>query len=329
MAWIDRFGRTHDDLRISVTDRCNLRCSYCMPAEPLWFPHDRILRYEELARLARIAVAHGVRKLRLTGGEPLVRRDLPTLVRMLAAIGGVEDLSLTTNGVLLERFAPELVEAGLRRVNVSLDTLDSARFVEITRRDRLAEVLAGLRTAVRVGLAPVKLNAVIVRGVNESDLLPLAERSREEGWELRLIEFMPLENDGSWRPDLVVRGDELRRRIAARWPIEQAATDPHAPATRWRYTDGRGSLGFIDSVSAPFCAACSGLRSTSDGVFRVCLYDDVECDLRTPMRAGASDEELAATMHETLRRKGRGGAMEILESQSVPPQSRSMHQIGG
>jgi len=331
MGLIDRFGRDHDDLRISVTDRCNLRCSYCMPIDPVWYPHEAILTYEEIARLVRLTAGQGVRKLRITGGEPLVRRDLPVLIGMLTAIDGIDDVSLTTNGVLLDRFAVDLVTAGLSRVNVSLDTLDPARFRNMTRRGGgLSDVLAGLAAAVRTGLTPVKVNALIVRGVNEDDLEPLVERSRDEGWELRLIEYMPLENDGSWRPERVVHGEELRRRISKRWPIERDTdADVHAPAARWRFVDGRGKIGFIDSISAPFCSSCSRLRLMSDGVFRSCLYDDVECDLKTPLRAGASDAELLERIHETVARKGRGGALEILERRQVRPQTRTMHQIGG
>ena len=215
-------------------------------------------------------------------------------------------------------------------MNVSLDTLDRDRFRRMTRRDRLAAVLAGLRAAVRVGLSPVKVNAVILRDVNEADLESLVDRSREEGWELRLIEYMPLENDGSWRPERVVRGDELRRRISTRWPIEPDEDgDPHAPAARWKFVDGRGKIGFIDSISAPFCSSCSRLRLTSDGFLRVCLYDDVECDLKTPLRAGVSDADLVDRIRTTLLRKGRGGALEILEHQQAPRLTRTMHQIGG
>ncbi len=330
MSLIDRFGRVHDDLRISVTDRCNLRCTYCMPADPIWYPHNAILSYEEIVRLVRLMAGQGVRKLRITGGEPLVRRDLPILIRMLASIDGIEDLSLTTNGVLLERFAVELADAGLNRVNVSLDTLDPDRFRRMTRRDQLSDVLAGLSAAVRAGLTPVKVNALILRGVNEDDLEPLVDRSREQGWELRLIEYMPLENDGSWRPEQVVHGDELRRRISKRWSIEpDGSSDPHAPAARWKFADGKGKIGFIDSISAPFCSSCSRLRLTSDGFLRVCLYDDVECDLKTPLRAGATDAELVDRVRVTVQRKGRGGALEVLERRQAPPQTRSMHQIGG
>jgi cyclic pyranopterin phosphate synthase len=331
MRLIDSFGRQHDDLRVSVTDRCNLRCGYCMPAEPVWFPQSTLLRYEEIERLVRIAVDEGVRKVRLTGGEPLVRRDLVDLVRRLAAIEKLEDISLTTNGLLLDRFAQPLADAGLNRVNVSLDTLDPIRFAKLTRRDRLPSVLAGLSAATAAGLLPIKVNAVILRDVNEDDLLPLVGRARDEGWELRLIEFMPLENDGSWRSERVVTGAEVRSRIHAEWPLLESSADddPHAPARRWQFADGLGSIGFIDSVSAPFCARCSRIRLTSDGLFRACLYDDVEVDLKTAMRGGATDEQLAEQMIHTLQRKGRGGALEIIERGEARPQSRTMHQIGG
>lgn len=326
----DDHGRSHDDLRLSVTDRCNLRCGYCMPLEPVWFPRGVILSYEEVLRLVRVFVALGVRKLRLTGGEPLVRRDLPLLVRKLAGEAGVDDLSLTTNGVLLDRLAAPLAEAGLRRVNVSLDTLDPERFLQLTRRPLLDRVLAGLRAASAAGLAPVKLNVVLLRGVNDAELERLVGRSREMGWQIRFIEYMPLANDGGWDPSRVVRGEEVRRRIHALWPIEpDDAQDPHAPATRYRFRDGAGTLGFIDSISRPFCASCSRLRLTADGHFRVCLYDPAEVDLKTPLRAGASDAELAAIVRRAVRAKGRGGALEILERQAAPPLTRTMHQIGG
>ncbi len=215
-------------------------------------------------------------------------------------------------------------------MNVSLDTLDAARFRRMTRRDALDAVLAGLRAATLAGLTPVKVNAVILRGVNEDDLEPLVERCRDEGWELRFIEYMPLENDGGWRPERVVRGAELRRRISERWPLEPETNgDPHAPAVRWSFADGRGSIGFIDSISAPFCSTCSRLRLTSDGFLRVCLYDDVECDLKTPLRAGAGDADLVRAMQATVLRKGRGGALDILERRQAAPQPRTMHQIGG
>ena len=216
MPLIDPFGRVHDDLRLSVTDRCNLRCAYCMPEEPVWFPREALLTFEELARVARIAVGTGVRKVRITGGEPLVRRDLPRLVESLAAIPGLCDLSLTTNGVLLAEHARDLAAAGRLRLNVSLDTLDREQFARMTGRDRLGAVLSGLDAAVACGLSPIKINAVLLRGVNEAQAEPLAAFGRERGFEVRFIEYMPLENDGSWDPSRVVEGASVRRRLAAR-----------------------------------------------------------------------------------------------------------------
>jgi len=326
----DRYGRLHDDLRISVTDRCNLRCTYCMPLEPEWFPREEILAYEEMLRVVRVAVGLGVRKIRVTGGEPLVRRDLPFLIDMLAAEPGVEDLSLTTNGLRLDTMAADLAAAGLRRVNVSLDTLRPELFHELTRRNMLERVLAGLDAATAAGLAPLKINTVLVRGTNDGELESLAERAREHGWELRFIEFMPLANGGTWDDSRVVTGDEVRRRIGRLWPIEpDPQTDPHAPAVRYRYLDGRGRLGFVDSVSRPFCLNCSRIRLTSDGKFRVCLYDDRETDLKGPMRAGAGDDELARLMERAVRGKGTGGALQVLEDRATRPMTRTMHQIGG
>jgi cyclic pyranopterin phosphate synthase len=326
----DGFGRLHDDLRISVTDRCNLRCAYCMPVEPEWFPRREILSFEEIARVARVAAVGGVRKLRLTGGEPLVRRDLPHLIDMLSSLPGVEDLSLTTNALLLERLALDVAAAGLRRVNVSLDTLDAGRYRDMTRRDGLAATLAGITAAAAAGLTPIKINTVLMRGVNDDEVESLAERAREQGWELRFIEFMPLENGGRWNDSLVVPGDEVRRRVAACWPLRpDTARDPHAPATRWLYEDGRGAVGFVDSVSRPFCGDCSRLRLTSDGKLRVCLYDENEIDLKKALRGGAGDAEILRLIASAVRAKGRGGALEILERRAPLPLTRTMHQIGG
>jgi GTP 3',8-cyclase len=330
MPFIDPFGRVHDDLRLSVTDRCNLRCNYCMPVEPEWFPRAELLTFEELERVTRIASSQGVRKLRITGGEPLVRRDLPVLVAKLSSVPGIDDLSLTTNGARLEGLASDLAAAGLSRINVSLDTLDRARFARVTGRDRLPEVLRGIEAAAAAGIVPIKINAVLVRGVNDDEAVDLVAFGRERGIEVRFIEFMPLENGRSWSLDRVVTGGEVRRRIEAAWPlVRDAVTDPHAPATRWRFADGRGRVGFIDSVTAPFCASCSRLRVTSDGKFRVCLYDDRETDLKALLRAGAADEAVAQAMHDAVGRKGRGGAIDILESRAAIPLARTMHQIGG
>jgi cyclic pyranopterin phosphate synthase len=330
MPLADGFGRVHDDLRVSVTDRCNLRCAYCMPEPPVWYPRERILRYEETERIVRIAVALGVRRIRVTGGEPLARRDLDRLISMLAAIPGIDDLSLTTNGVLLGDWAGRLRAAGLRRVNVSLDTLDRERFRRLTGRDELDRTLAGLAAAERAGFSPVKVNTVLLRGVNDDEAEPMVALARERGWEIRFIEFMPLENGGTWDLGRVVTGDEVRRRIHARWPIAPVTPDPpHAPASRWRFEDGAGFVGFIDSVSAPFCGDCSRLRLTSDGKLRVCLYDAAETDLKGPLRAGEPDAAIAARIERAVAGKGRGGALDVLERKFPDLRGRTMHQIGG
>ena len=330
MSLIDGFGRIHDDLRISVTDRCNLRCAYCMPEEPVWYSHAAVLTYEEITRVAAVAIAEGVRTLRVTGGEPLVRRDIPRLLQSLAALPGLADLSLTTNGVLLEPLAKELVAAGLRRINVSLDTLDRARFARMSGRDRLPEVVRGLEAASAAGLGPIKLNAVLLRGENEREAVELVRFGRDRGYEVRFIEVMPLENDRSWDLGRVVRGADVREAIAAVWPLRpDPAGDPHAPATRFVFRDGRGAVGFINSVTSPFCTACSRVRLTSDGKFRVCLYDDRETDLRAALRSGESDAAIAARMRTAIAGKTRGGALDILESKRTSPLQRTMHQIGG
>ena len=301
-----------------------------MPEEPAWFPHDAILTFEEITRVARVAIAEGVDTLRVTGGEPLVRRDVAALIASLAALSGLKDLSLTTNGVLLAPLAGDLARAGLRRVNVSLDTLDRSRFAKMSGRDRLPDVLRGLAAASSAGLGPIKINAVLLRGENEHEAVDLVRFGRDHGYEVRFIEFMPLENDRSWDSGRVVRGSDVRRAIGAVWPIvPDPAGDPHAPASRFVFEDGQGAVGFINSVTAPFCSACTRIRLTSDGKFRVCLYDDKETDLREALRRGASDAAIAELMREALTRKGRGGALDILEAKAALPLARTMHQIGG
>ena len=301
-----------------------------MPEEPVWYPHGAILTFEEITRVARIAIASGVTKIRVTGGEPLVRRDIATLIGSLAALPGLGDLSLTTNGVLLEPLAEDLARAGLPRVNVSLDTLDRDRFARMSGRDRLPQVLSGLAAAASVGLGPIKINAVLLRGENEDEAVDLVRFGRESGFEVRFIEFMPLENDRSWDLGRVVDGASVLRTIAAVWPVvPDPAGDPHAPASRFLFKDGKGAIGFINSVTAPFCGACTRIRLTSDGKFRVCLYDDKETDLRAALRGGVGDAAIAALMRAAVMEKGRGGALDILDAKAAMPLARTMHQIGG
>ena len=282
-----------------------------MPEEPVWYPHGSILTFEEIVRVAHIAIASGVGKLRVTGGEPLVRRDVTALIGSLAALPGLTDLSLTTNGVLLEPLAPGLARAGLRRVNVSLDTLDRGRFARMSGRDRLPQVLSGLAAAASAGLGPIKINTVLLRGENEAEAVELVRFGREHGYEVRFIEFMPLENDRSWELSRVVDGASVLRSIAQVWPlVPDPAGDRHAPASRFLFEDGKGAVGFINSVTAPFCAACTRIRLTSDGKFRVCLYDDKETDLRAALRGDATDAAIAGLMKDAVSRKGRGGALD-------------------
>jgi cyclic pyranopterin phosphate synthase len=325
---IDSFGRVHDSLRISVTDRCNIRCFYCMPESGVQYEkRSEILHYEEIERFARIAAKLGVTKLRVTGGEPLVRRDLPLLVRCLAAIPGIRDLALTTNGVLLPELAEPLYDAGLRRMNVHLDTLDRGRFAQITRRDDLAKVLAGLQRAKELGFR-IKLNAVALKNLVEPDIVPLARFARENGFEVRYIEFMPLDAQGLWDRGKVLLADEmiamLSREIAPL--VAVADPDPRAPATEYAFADGGGTVGFIASVSRPFCLNCNRLRLTADGKIRYCLFAIEEDDVKSPMRAGASDDEIAAVVRRNIAGKWIGH--EINSTKFVPP-PRPMYQIGG
>jgi len=326
---LDTFGRLHDNLRISVTDRCNIRCFYCMPEAGVQFvPHREILSFEEIERVARVAVSLGIRKVRITGGEPLVRRDLPVLVRKLAAIEGIEDLALTTNAVLLAGQARELYDAGLRRLNVHLDTLDRERFLQITRRDDLARVLEGLEVARAMGFGPIKINAVAVKDLVEPDIVPLARFGRENGYEIRYIEFMPLDAQGLWDRSRVLTADDiiamLSREIAPLAPIPDA--DPRAPATEYAFADGIGRVGFIASVSRPFCLNCNRIRLTSDGKLRYCLFALEETDIKPLLRSGAPDEEIAAAIRANVHAKWLGH--EINTAQFVPP-PRPMYSIGG
>jgi len=326
---LDTFGRLHDNLRISITDRCNIRCFYCMPETGATFmPRPEILSFEEIERFVRVAVSLGVTKLRITGGEPLVRRDLPVLVRKLAAISGIRDLSLTTNGVLLADHAEALYKAGLRRINVHLDTLDRERFRQITRRDELPRVLEGLEAARRIGFGPIKINAVAVKDLLEPDIVPLARFGRENGYEIRYIEFMPLDAQGIWDRGRVLLADTIIAMLSQEISplLEIPDADPRAPATEYRYADGNGRVGFIASVSRPFCLNCNRIRLTSDGKLRYCLFALEETDVKALLRAAVSDEAVADAIRENLRRKWIGH--EINSTQFVAP-PRPMHAIGG
>ena len=325
---VDSYGRLHDNLRVSVTDRCNIRCFYCMPEHDVEFVERReILNFEEIERFVRIAVGLGIVKVRVTGGEPLVRRDLPKLIRRLTAIPGIRDLALTTNGVLLPGLAEPLYEAGLRRINVHLDTLDRERFIRITRRDELGKILAGLDLSKRLGYR-IKLNAVAVKNLVEPDVVPLARYARENGFEVRYIEFMPLDAQNLWDRGKVLLADEiietLSREIAPLEPVPDP--DPRAPASEYAFADGIGRVGFIASVSRPFCLNCNRIRLTADGKLRYCLFAIQEDDVKSLMRSGASDEEIAALIRRNLAGKWEGH--EINSAKFVPP-PRPMYSIGG
>jgi cyclic pyranopterin phosphate synthase len=324
----DGHGRVIGDLRVSVTDRCNFRCQYCMPAEGLaWLDRSEILTFEEIDRLVRLLVDLGVRSVRLTGGEPLVRRELPQLIRMLSGIEQLGDLSLTTNGYLLERLAGELVGAGLRRVNVSLDSLSRDRFFQITRRDSLPQVLAGLETLERYPqLGIVKVNCVAMRDFTEEEVIPFAELARRKPYQVRFIEFMPLDADRAWSEDRVMTGDEIRQIIDRAYPLEPVEREPHATARVYRFADGRGEIGFVNPVSEPFCADCDRIRLTADGKLRTCLFSLHETDLREVLRGGADDAEVEQVIRDAVWRK------ELKHQVSEPgfrQPPRTMSQIGG
>jgi len=301
----DGHGRVIGDLRVSVTDRCNFRCQYCMPAEGLpWLERQEILSFEEIARLVALFAAMGVHDVRLTGGEPLVRRDFPRLAAMLAQTPGVHDLSVTTNGYLLERDAEALVRAGINRFNVSVDSLQKDRFFELTRRDALPQVLRGLDALAQFPEAyPIKINAVAIRDFTEEEAIPFAEFARRTPYEVRFIEFMPLDADHAWTEDQVLTGAEIRAAIDAVYPLESEPREPHATARVYRFADGKGKIGFINPVSEPFCGDCNRIRLTADGRLRTCLFSLNETDLRSPIRDGADDGELERIIRDAVWRK--------------------------
>ena len=328
MPYQDDFGRAINYLRVSVTDRCNLRCVYCMPEEGVRArAHGEILRYEDLSRIIGAAADLGISKVRITGGEPLARLDLAAFVAMVAATPGIDDLSMTTNGTLLARHAASLARAGLHRINVSLDTLKPDRFERITRRGRLDDVWAGLEAAAREGLTPIKINVVVVRGLNDDEVVDFARRTRTEGWHVRFIELMPIGANVAWAGDGVVPIPEMRTRIEeAEGPLE-AVHGPrgNGPARYHRLDGAEGTGGFIGAMSDHFCSGCNRLRLTADGRLRPCLMSDQEIDLRAPLRAGAGDDRLRDLLAEAIHLKPQ--RHHLAEAQS--PRDRTMAEIGG
>lgn len=326
---IDHFGRVHRDLRISVTDRCNIRCFYCMPAGPVRFkPRHELLTFEEIERFVRVVARLGVHKLRLTGGEPLVRHDLPRLVAILARLPGIDDIALTTNGMLLVEQARALRAAGLRRLNISLDTLNPETFQKISRRDGFEQILEGIAAAQQVGFDKIKLNAVAIKGLTEPDVVPLGRFARERGLELRFIEYMPLDAEGTWQNEQVLSGEEILGMLEAEFgPLEPVpGGDPSQPATDYRFVDGGGTVGFINPVTQPFCSDCNRLRLTAEGQVRNCLFSTVEWDARAVLRGGGSDEELGNLVRACVWAKKAGHG--INSDEFIKPQ-RAMFQIGG
>lgn len=345
---IDSHGRTLRDLRVSLTDRCNFRCLYCLPeteaaqnfyrghwahlpeSKPIvqeWMPKSKILTFEEIVRIVRVAVGSGIRKIRLTGGEPLLRQDLELLVAELAKIPGIEDLAMTTNGFLFPKKAHALRAAGLRRVSFSLDSLDRDNFKKITGRDGLGELLEGIRLAKELGFSPIKINAVVIRDINDHELVSLAAFAREHDLSFRFIEFMPLDSARAWQKEMVVKGSEILDRLRAQFDLRPAPSDnPSSTAKRWAFADGRGEIGIIAPVSEPFCGHCNRIRLTADGKIRTCLFSVAEHDLRTQLRNGATDADLANWLHGVVLQKE--ARHHIGEPEFVPP-PRSMSCIGG
>jgi GTP 3',8-cyclase len=324
---VDGFGRVVHDLRVSVTDRCNFRCTYCMPAEGMvWQPRAELLTFEEIARIVGVLTARlGIEGVRLTGGEPTVRAHLPLLVAKLAALPVRPDLAVTTNGASLRLLAEDLRGAGLDRINISCDSLRPERFAQITRRDVLPAVLDGIAAAVDAGFRPVKVNCVLIRGVNDDEIVDFARFGRDHGVTVRFIEFMPLDADGRWQRDAVVPSNEVLDRVAATFPIEAVTHGPE-PASRFRYTDGAGEIGVIASVTQPFCGSCDRIRMTADGQLRTCLFGLDETDLRGVVRGGGSDDDIEAAVRGAVA--GKWAGHQIGQVTFVRP-PRSMSQIGG
>ena len=326
---VDRFNRIATNLRVSVTDVCNLRCTYCMSEDMQFINKSEIMTFDEIDQLVRIAVGLGVNKVRITGGEPLVRRNLSDLILRVLEIDGIKDVSLTTNGIGLAKQAQALYDAGLRRINVSLDTLSEAKFEQITRRKALTKVLEGLKEANRCGFNPIKINAVTMRGFTEEEVVKLVSFARKNSYEMRFIEFMPLDADDIWGRNMFVPKKELVDKIRELYPlepIESSSMLKHETAKNYQFKDGIGRVGFISSVSEPFCDDCNRVRLTADGKFRNCLFATEETDLLTPLRKGASDEVIADMMIESVAKKKAG---HLINSVDFIKPKRNMSMIGG
>ena len=326
---IDSFNRKHTNLRISVTDQCNFRCIYCMPEDMQFMEDDAIMTFDEIVHLARIFVDLGINKVRLTGGEPLVRRGIPELIKRLREIKGLKDISLTTNGIGLIKQAKNLYDAGLRRINVSLDTLDEAKFERMTRRKVLSKVLAGLQEAQRCGFNPIKVNAVAMKGFTDDEIVDLAKFARDNSYQLRFIEFMPLDADDIWGRNMFIPGVEIINKIDAVYPLnpmEMNGDAKHDPAKLYQFSDSKGDVGFISSVTEPFCEQCNRIRLTADGQLRTCLFSIIETDLLTPLRASASDETIENLIIKAVKQKEPGH--QINATNFVKPK-RNMSMIGG
>ncbi len=346
--FVDSHGRTLRDLRVSVTDRCNFRCMYCLPeteaaqnfyrghwahmpnSTPIaqqWVPRSNLLSFEEIERVVRLATSWGIQKIRLTGGEPLLRHDIEELVARVAKIPGIEDLAMTTNGFLFADKARALRDAGLRRVSFSMDSLDRDNFKKMTGRDGLAEVLRAIEIARRLEFSPLKVNAVVIRDINDHEIVALAEFAREHDLSFRFIEFMPLDSARAWQKEMVVSGWEILERLRARFDLQPVAPDnPSSTSKRWRFADGRGEIGIIAPVSEPFCGHCNRIRLTADGKIRTCLFSVAEHDLRTRLRDGSSDEEVGEWLKGVVWQKE---ARHHIGEPDFQPASRSMSCIGG
>lgn len=326
---IDSFGRVHNNLRISVTDRCNIRCFYCMPAENVQFLNrSKILSFEEIIRFVRLVVPLGVNKIRLTGGEPLVRKEIPELVKMLAEIPGIDDIGITTNGILLPHYAQQLYDAGLRRINISLDALNAKKFEEITRRDEYDKVIEGIQSAHAAGFEPVKINAVSIRNMTEEEIVPFGRLARETGAEIRFIEFMPLDADNQWERDKVLFAHEIQEILTQGiMPlVPEKQSDKSAPASNFVFEDGVGRIGFIASISNPFCMSCNRFRLTADGKLRNCLFSLEETDVRALFQSNVPDEQIIEAVRNSIAAKKEGH--EINTARFIQP-DRPMYSIGG